>query len=161
VHGGAFVWADNSTTSEYTSGGANEFRVRAAGGALIHSDAAATTGVQLPIGGGAWGAVCDRTKKENFVPVDTREILNKVTQIEVSEWNYISQEQHIRHMGPMAQDFFATFGLGESDTTITTIDPDGVLFAAVQELARQNKAQAAEIAELKHLVQQMIQIGSK
>ena len=31
----------------------------------------------------------------------------------------------LRHMGPMAQDFYAAFGLGGSDTTITSVDPDG------------------------------------
>ena len=39
----------------------------------------------------------------------------------------------------MAQDFSSAFGLGESSTSITTVDADGVLFAAVQELAKENE----------------------
>ena len=32
----------------------------------------------------------------------------------------------------MAQDFYAAFGLGLGETTIDTIDPDGVALAAIQ-----------------------------
>ncbi|MBK8128134.1 MAG: hypothetical protein IPK53_04070 [bacterium] len=71
------------------------------------------------------------------------------------------QDDGIRHIGPMAQDFYAAFGIGESDTTITTIDADGVLFAAVQELAKENTELKSEMAELKRLMQQMIQLGLK
>ena len=37
-------------------------------------------------------------------------------------------------MGPMAQDLYAAFGLGDSDKSITTIDADGVALAAIQGL---------------------------
>ncbi|MEI6568182.1 MAG: peptidase S74, partial [Verrucomicrobiota bacterium] len=61
---------------------------------------------------------------------------------------------------PMAQDFHAAFGLGGSDTTITSVDPDGVALAAIQGLnekldGNSQKAEAslqtlrAENAELK------------
>lgn len=44
----------------------------------------------------------------------------------------ISQDASVQHMGPMAQDFHAAFGLGDDDTRITTVDPDGVALAAIQ-----------------------------
>ncbi len=37
-------------------------------------------------------------------------------------------------MGPMAQDFRAAFGLGVNDTSIVTVDADGVALAAIQGL---------------------------
>jgi len=37
-------------------------------------------------------------------------------------------------MGPVAQDFSAAFGLGESERYINTIDADGVALAAIQGL---------------------------
>jgi hypothetical protein len=56
-------------------------------------------------------------------------------------------------MGPMAQDFYAAFGLGGSETTITTIDPDGVSLAAIQglnqKLEEKLKEKGAEIELLK------------
>ncbi|MEO5764116.1 MAG: hypothetical protein ABIR52_02315 [Casimicrobiaceae bacterium] len=42
-----------------------------------------------------------------------------------------------RHMGPMAQDFWAAFGLGDGDTTISHVDVQGVTLAAVQGLHAQ------------------------
>ena len=40
----------------------------------------------------------------------------------------------IRHIGPMAQDFYATFDVGKNETTITTIDADGVALAGIKAL---------------------------
>jgi hypothetical protein len=37
-------------------------------------------------------------------------------------------------MGPTAQDFYATFSLGDSDKSIGTVDADGVALAAIQGL---------------------------
>ncbi len=39
-----------------------------------------------------------------------------------------------RHLGPTAQDFYAAFGLGDSDTSIPTVDIDGVNMLAIQAL---------------------------
>jgi hypothetical protein len=60
-------------------------------------------------------------------------VLDKVAALPISTWNF--KELHNgRHIGPMAQDFYAAFHLGNSDTTITTVDPDGVALAAIQGL---------------------------
>ncbi|PYX88185.1 MAG: hypothetical protein DMG67_17760, partial [Acidobacteria bacterium] len=40
----------------------------------------------------------------------------------------------IRHIGPMAQDFYAAFHVGEDDRHITQVDEGGVAFAAIQGL---------------------------
>jgi len=69
-------------------------------------------------------------------------------------------------MGPMAQDLYAAFGLGESDTGITTIDADGVALAAIQGLnerleTRLNEKEArivkleAELEEMKSIIKQL------
>jgi hypothetical protein len=106
--------------------------------------------VFLPAGSGAWSTVSDRTKKQNFVAVVPRDVLERVASMPVSTWNYTAQDPSIRHMGPMAQDFHAAFGLGEDERHITTIDTDGVLFAAVQglnEIVQENKALIAQLQE--------------
>ena len=55
-------------------------------------------------------------------------------------------------MGPMAQDLYAAFSLGESDTGIDTIDADGVARAAIQgvnqKLEKELKARDEKIAKL-------------
>lgn len=59
-----------------------------------------------------------------------------------------AQAQSIQHLGPTAQDFYAAFGLGESDTTITTTDIDGVNLLAIQALERRTREQAKQIEVL-------------
>lgn len=165
---GCFIFGDNSTSTPTQNTAANQFMVRAAGGTIFYSNAALTSGVQLAAGGGAWAAVSDVNKKENFQRVDGEEVLTKIANMDIQKWNYIAQEDQIRHLGPTAQDFHAAFGLGESDTTITTVDIDGINLLAVQtlekrtkELKNQNSAlqnqltnQAQEIEQLKALLQQ-------
>lgn len=175
-NGGCFIFGDNSTAVATNNTAANQFMVRAAGGTIFYSNAALTSGVQLAAGGGAWATISDINKKENFQKVVGEEVLSKIATMDIQEWNYITQEDKIRHLGPTAQDFHAAFGLGESDTTITTVDIDGINLLAVQtlekrtqELKNQNttlqiqlSSQANEIAELKALLlQQTAELTSK
>lgn len=52
----------------------------------------------------------------------------------ISQWSYKAQDESIEHIGPMAQDFYRLFGLGEDDKHINTLDPDGIALAAIKEL---------------------------
>ncbi len=70
----------------------------------------------------------------------------------LSTWNYKAQNDSIRHMGPMVQDFHAAFGLGVSDKLIDTIDPDGVALAAIQGLHALVQEKDADIAQLREQV---------
>ena len=106
----------------------------------------------------AFTASSDKTKKENFKPVDGEEVLGKIRGFELSSWNFIGHDpKKFRHYGPMAQDFFAAFGddgLGQigSETTINSGDLAGILMIAVQALEKrtaelkQNEAQMAVLA---------------
>jgi hypothetical protein len=146
---GAFVWADSADYYFY-SFGPNEFAVRCSGGARFVSaiDGAGnpTAGVQLASGGGSWSSISDRNRKDNFVDVDGVQVLKQLVSVPIAIWNYKSQDPAIRHMGPVAQDFHAAFGLGEDDKHITTIDADGVALAAIQGLYEIVQAKDAEIA---------------
>jgi hypothetical protein len=42
----------------------------------------------------------------------------------------------VRHIGPMAQDFAAAFGFGDTDRKISFIDANGVATVAIQALYR-------------------------
>jgi len=50
----------------------------------------------------------------------------------------------LRHVGPMAQDFYAAFHVGEDDRHITSIDEDGVALAAIEALHAENRTLRAE-----------------
>lgn len=52
-------------------------------------------------------------------------------------------------MGPMAQDFYAAFGLGADDRHIVTVDESGVALAAIQALNAKVEEQQREIADLR------------
>ncbi len=149
AHAGAFVWGDFSSSSNVSSTAVNQFTVRAAGGVRFFSNSALTAGVSLSPGGGSWSSVSDRNAKTNLKSVDSDDILARLMGIPVTTWNYKSQETAIRHIGPMAQDFFAAFGVGEDERRITTIDADGVALAAIQALNRKVKALEANNATLK------------
>lgn len=132
-HEGAFVWGD-STNADINSFGANTFTVRASGGTRIYSNAAATVGVELRANDNQWLATSDRNKKENITPVEPRETLTRLLEVPISAYNFIGGDPTIKIMGPMAQDFHAAFGLGDSDTQIGMVDAMGVTMAAVQGL---------------------------
>ena len=125
--------------------------MRFANGYVLFTNDANSSGVSVSAGGGSWSSVSDRRKKENFMPLDMETILNKVSALPITKWNYKSQPVTQKHIGPMAQDFYAAFqldGIG-NDTTINTMDIEGVNMIAIQALEKRTKEQAAEIKELK------------
>jgi hypothetical protein len=163
-HSGAFVWAD-STAADATSTNANSVTFRAAGGYRLFSNGGATLGVYLAPSGGSWTSISDRNAKENFEPVNARAVLDKVAALGVSTWNYKGQSPSVRHIGPMAQDFKATFALGETDTGITTVDADGVALAAIQGLNQKLEEKEARVTalgrELSELKQLLMNLSAK
>ena len=154
-HSGAFVWGD-SFDGDVASSAANEFTARTSGGARFFSNTALTAGVTLAPGGGAWGTVSDSTLKENIRPVSGAELLEKIAELEISRWNYETQDPSIEHIGPIAQDFYRLFGVGDNDRTITTVDPDGIALAAIKELNARNAELEARVEELTRLVDQLV-----
>jgi hypothetical protein len=86
----------------------------------------------------------DRNKKENFAEVDARQILEKVANLPIQQWNYIADDSKVPHIGPMAQDFYAAFNIGADDKHIATVDADGVALAAIKALKAENDALKAD-----------------
>ena len=102
----------------------------------------------------------DRNAKQNFTPVDSRAILQKVAALPISRWNF-KTDAHASHVGPMAQDFHAAFGLGTDDKHIATVDADGVALAAIQGLNQRLNEQESEIQELKRVIAELKTTGAK
>jgi trimeric autotransporter adhesin len=74
--------------------------------------------------------------------------LGRIDEMRVLTWSYKAEEETTRHMGPTAQDFRHAFNLGDSETSISTVDVDGVALAAIQALYQLNQEQATRIASL-------------
>ncbi|APX14304.1 hypothetical protein BWR18_20885 (plasmid) [Tateyamaria omphalii] len=98
---------------------------------------------------GALTQSSDRNAKTDIVPVDADDILAKVRALPVSAWTYKHDaEDGVRHIGPMAQDFYAAFGTGRDETGISSLDGTGVALAAIQALSEQNAVLQARLDAL-------------
>jgi hypothetical protein len=169
THDGAFLWADTSDY-DFSSTAANEFSARATGGVRFVSGLDGSgnpnAGVSLAAGASAWSTLSDRNAKEHFQAIDGAELLGKLSKLDISTWNYKSQDESIRHAGPIAQEFYAAFGVGEDDKHISTVDADGIALAAIQALylksiqleQKSDRIEELEtqIAELRALVNKLI-----
>jgi len=135
----------------YVGGTHNNNNGSSGGGTTLMS--LSTSGLTV---NGTFVSACDRNLKEHFQAVDAQRVLAQVSALPITRWNY-KEDTTSEHIGPMAQDFYAAFGVGPDDKHITTIDEGGVALAAIQGLNEKVnekdariQEQAAEIAELKH-----------
>jgi hypothetical protein len=127
-----------------TDAPAGPFEVREGADSLMLLEA--TTG-NLTIKG-ALAQNSDVNVKENFSLVNGLDVLARVTGLPISTWNFKAEDAVVRHMGPMAQDFYAAFGLGNDDRHIATLDTGGVALAAIQGLSQLVQEQDAQLAQL-------------
>lgn len=158
LHDGTFVWQDATATSPddaLATFNKNQFRARASGGFYFQTAAAPnlSTGARLASNEGAWATLSSRNAKKDFMPVDASEILEKLGELEISTWRYATQDEPVRHLGPLSQDFYAAFGLGMDEEHISTVDADGVALAGIQALHQLVRAQQAEIEALRERIE--------
>jgi hypothetical protein len=92
--------------------------------------------------------VSDRNLKHDIVPVDEEAVLETLATVPVSTWSYKSDDPSVRHLGPMAQDLYAAFGLGNTDRAYNPIDAHGIALAAIKALYERMQAQDARIDRL-------------
>ena len=86
----------------------------------------------------------DRNTKHDIETVDTETVLATLLELPIATWRYNDSPEGL-HLGPMAQDFHAAFGLGESETGLSSIDTGGVALAAIQGLSQVVASQQALI----------------
>ena len=98
---------------------------------------------------GVYTNTSDKNLKEGFEDVDPREVLATVAEMPITSWQYIADQNNSRHIGPMAQDFYAAFGLGADNVSISTTDSAGVALAAIKGLNEVVSEKDAEINDLK------------
>lgn len=150
---GSFVWAD-STDADAIALVNDSVTFRASGGYRLFTDDKSSLGVALEANATAWSILSDRELKENFEDIDPREILEQVAALPLAAWNYKADPGQRRYIGPVAQDFHSAFGLG-NDTTINTLDTDGVALAAIQGLNAKVDELEAENLELKQRLERL------
>lgn len=168
---GSFVFADRSTQDPMRAGINHSANWRVSGGFRIFTSSNLSTGVTIQSGAsvsnwgqsgaviststgallttsGVWQNASDVHRKHLFEEVSGEDVLTRLRTLPITSWSYRIDAPTVRHIGPMAQDFYATFGLGQDSLSIGTVDADGVALAGVQALAERTDAQAARIAAL-------------
>jgi len=166
---GAFIIGDSDPLSQGRtySGTPDQFVARFNNGYyLLTSGNTNPVGVTLDHNGNSWVSICDKNRKENFEPLNGEAVLQKLSSINFTSWNYkIQDPKSYRHYGIMAQDFNTVFGKDKygvigNDTTVNPIDMIGIDMAAIQALVKRtdelkNKDEAinkkmTEVTELKN-----------
>jgi hypothetical protein len=156
-HNGAFLFAD-SNDQDFDSVARDEFAARATGGVRfvtgIDRGGDPVAGVQLAPGSGSWASLSSRSAKVGVEALDVGEILRSLVKLPLARWSYAGQQSSVQHMGPMAEDFYAAFGVGDDHRHINTVDADGVALAAIQGLHREVRSKDAQIASLQaHVIE--------
>ena len=145
--GGSNIWTfrtslgGNAFTINNPDSAAPEMRVFKGGDVEISGDVTAN-GVLL---------TSSRETKTAFEPLDVKDVLDRLSQLEISQWRYKHQTEDTRHFGAIAEDFHEIFGLSNG-THINVIDANGVAFAAIQALYQQNQELTLRLEQLSEKV---------
>ena len=161
---GTFIWSDGSATASadtFRNTANNEFAARATGGFRFRTNLGSTTGCNLPAGSGVFNCTSSRNTKENFMTVRGEDVLAKLRFIPVTSWNYISEGRGVRHIGPVAEDFFQAFNLGTGNTSIGVQDLAGVSLAAVKALDERTEELRQKTFELQQKSAEVEQLRNK
>jgi len=154
THSGTMAMGDESTTDSVRNQADNEFRIRYNGGIRLRVSTAANgntpgaggnVGCDLTVAVPSWTCASSRTLKENYLTVDGEEVLSRVRALPITTWNMIGGDRSVRHLGPVAEDFYHAFGLGLGETTIGLGDIDGVNLAGVKALEARTAALRREL----------------
>ena len=163
------VGGNSATTGGSTGVGGSGLQCVATQGSCAQGETCCSgltccSGMPVPTGSEYCSRNCpisDRDLKRGFASVNERDVLERLAQLPISTWSYKTESSQVKHLGPMAQDFKAAFGLGESDKTILQVDADGVAFAAIQalyarlvDLESSNHALLLRVRELESETQQ-------
>ncbi|HEX8449648.1 MAG TPA: tail fiber domain-containing protein, partial [Allosphingosinicella sp.] len=151
---GTFVWSDGSaqqSADTFRNTANNEFAARATGGFRFRTNLGGTTGCNLPAGSGVFNCTSSRATKMNFASVSGTDVLAKVRALPITTWNYISEGNEVRHLGPMAEDFYKAFGLGVGDKSIGVQDLASVSLAGVKALEERTAELQGKSEEVERL----------
>ncbi len=97
----------------------------------------------------AFVVTSSRSYKENLEPVVVDDVLSKIVDIEVYNYDFIDGPKD--RVGLMAEDFHQVFGRG-SDKRLSGQEVQMALWLAIKELTQRNEALESELLEIKALV---------
>lgn len=135
------IWSQNPVGGQFTitKGGTGQQEFQMDGGGNVTIQGSLTQNSK-------------RSSKKGFGAVDANTVLSKLDQLAIEEWSY-KHTPDSRHMSPMAEDFYATFGLGPRNGIAPT-DLAGVALAASKALSVKTKALDHRLNEINALKEQ-------
>jgi hypothetical protein len=147
---GSFVWSDPAGPGATSNpggvvSGPNTFHVKASGGIRLVVGSQTCTLTTVVANWQCSGASSAELKTQHAA-ADSRAVLDALATMPIAVWSYLADGDAVRHIGPMAEDFRAAFGLGESDKQINSLDAQGVALAAIQGLYQVIREHEATIA---------------
>lgn len=83
--------------------------------------------------GGVWTDTSSREMKENFKDIT---VLDKIKNLDILQYNYISENKNKKHISPMAEDFQRIFGIGDG-AGLASKDIAGIALQAIKELSKE------------------------
>lgn len=134
IHGGNFLISADGT-------GGNELSLATTGDMTIR---------------GTLTELSDVASKENFAPVDPRDVLDRLLALPIGTWNYRDNPDTVRHLGPTAQDFYAGFGLGADDTGVAARNLAAVAMVAVKGVVAEMEAENADLRQQNALLEERL-----
>lgn len=154
VNNGASTFRFDNTQT----GGGWGFGSRQVGDFFVSPIGAATITLTLTTAGnmtilGTLTQGSDRNTKADIEGVDPAEVLAKVAGLPIATWRY--KDDQATHVGPMAQDFYAAFGLGADDKHIAPADMAGLGLAAIQALKADVAEKEARIRALEQRLERL------
>ena len=149
---------ENYFSIDDASGDKQLFKISPSGdiamGRALGSSFALSASGDLAIGG-TLSDSSDVNLKENITPVDNKKVLQKISALPISTWNYKDNKQKDTHIGAMAQDFYKAFEYGPDNLHIAPKDAAFVAVAGVQELVKELDARDKKIEELQNRVNEL------
>lgn len=156
---GSFLWCQTNGIA-CNSLGTNSFQVSVLG-PIFFFDGPNGAGCNLSAGGGSWNCSSDRNLKDDVTPIDSRLLLERVAQMPITQWKMKGEPVGRKHIGPMAQDFYAAFGLGDDDRYIALGDGQGVALAAIQALYKVVQEKDQQIQQLQQRLERLERVAQK
>ncbi|MFJ2805481.1 tail fiber domain-containing protein [Kitasatospora sp. NPDC087271] len=84
--------------------------------------------------------------------VNGHQVLETVVALPISTWRYLWEPEQVRHIGPMAQDWHASFDFHHENTrVIPVVDANGIALVCIQALNRRIDELTTEVRRLSEL----------
>lgn len=150
ANGDFLVSAPGTGGQELNLSTQGELQIRSGGDLIFDLDSNGNLAIDGVISTGS-----SRTFKENFKEVDLEGTLAKIEKLQVLDWNYKKDDSSVRHVSPLAEEFYAAFRLGGDEKHLAPSDMAGVNLAAIKALKQLVDQKDRQIAELSARVREL------